>query len=91
MMREKHGARANVLGLFGRLGSTGDAQPPGPTEYRFGEELRTATTYESYVESRVMAAAHDATPDDRSAVQSWAWTPIAGIALSAVAVAAMFV
>ena len=90
MMREKHGGRANVLGMLGGLGGA-NAQPPGPTEYRFGEELRAATTYESYVESRVMAAARDAPPDDRTAVQSWAWAPLAGVALSVVAVVAMFV
>jgi hypothetical protein len=89
MMREKHGSRANALGMFGGLG--GQAQPSDPSEYRFGEELRTSTTYESYVESRVMEAARDAEPDDRTAVQAWAWISIAGVAFSVLAVAAMFV
>jgi hypothetical protein len=90
MMREKHGSRANVLGLFGGLGG-GNAQPPTPEEYRFGDELRTSTTYESYVESRVLDAARRAEPDDRVAVVSWAWVPIAGVVFSVLAVAAMFV
>jgi hypothetical protein len=90
MMREKHGPRANVLGLFTGMGAR-SAQQEAPKEYRFGDELRTSTTYEEYVESRVMAAAQAAAPDDREAVQSWAWASIAGVAFSLVAVVAMFV
>jgi hypothetical protein len=90
MMREKHGSRASPLGLFGGPGRT-NAQPPGPTEHRFGDELRTSTTYESYVESRVMAAARDADPDDRTAVVAWAWLPVVGVAFSIAAVTAMFI
>jgi hypothetical protein len=90
MMRDKHGARANVLGLFGGLGG-GNAQQPEPAEFRFGEELRTSTSYASYVEARVMEAARAAQPDDRSAVLSWAWPPVAGLVFSALAVAGMFV
>jgi hypothetical protein len=90
VMREKHGSRASALGLFGGLGG-GRAQAPEPTEYRFGEELRTATTYESYVESRVMAAAQDAEPDDLTAVTSWAWAPVAGVGFSVLAIIAMLI
>ena len=89
LMREKHGGRANVLGLFGGLGG-GNAQPAGSSEYRYGEELRTETTYEAYVESRVMQAARSAAPDDRTAVQAWAWLPLTGIAFSVLAVVVMF-
>jgi hypothetical protein len=89
-MREKHGGRANVLGMFGGLGG-GNAQPPGASEFRYGEEVNTSTSYESYVESRVMQAARDADPDDRTAVVSWAWVPVAGVAFSIAAVVAMFV
>jgi hypothetical protein len=89
MMREKHGGRANVLGIFGGLGG-GNAQAPTPEEYRFGDELRTSTTYESYVESRVMEAARMAEPDDREAVTSWAWPPVVGVVFSVFAVVAMF-
>jgi hypothetical protein len=90
MMREKHGGRANVFGLFGSLGGT-SAQRPGPSEFRYGDELRTSTSYESYVESRVMQAARDSAADDRSAIVSWAWAPVAGVVFSLLAVAAMFV
>jgi hypothetical protein len=90
MMREKHGGRANILGMFGGFGG-GNAQPPGPGEYHHGEELRTSTTYESYVESRVMQAAREAQPDERTAVVAWAWLPAGGVVFSALAVAAMFV
>jgi hypothetical protein len=90
MMREKHGGRASPLGLFGGLGGS-NAQPPGPSEHRFGDELRTSTTYESYVESREMAAARDAAPDDLTPRTSWAWLPVVGVAFSIVVVVAMFV
>jgi hypothetical protein len=89
-MREKHGGRASVLGLFGGLGG-GNAQPPGPTEFRHGEEVNSSTSYESYVESRVMQAARDADPDDRTAVVTWALVPIVGVAFSVAAIVAMFV
>jgi hypothetical protein len=88
MMREKHGSRANALGMFGGLG--GRAQPSDPGEYHFGEELRTSTTYQSYVESRIMQAAREAEPDDRTAVQAWAWTSIVGVVFSVLAAVAMF-
>jgi hypothetical protein len=87
MMREKHGGRASIFGMFGG----GNAQAPGPTEYRQGDELQTSTTYESYVESRIMQAARDAKPDERTAVVAWAWWPAGGAVFSALAVAAMFV
>ncbi|HSS68216.1 MAG TPA: hypothetical protein VLK34_06660 [Nocardioidaceae bacterium] len=90
IMREKHGGRAGVLGLFGGLGGS-NAQAPSSEEYRFGEEVRTSTTYASYVESRVLQAAQQAEPDDRTAVTSWAWLPIIGSVFSVLAVAAMFV
>jgi hypothetical protein len=90
MMREKHGARANVFGLFGGLRGS-ETKATAPAEYRFGDELRTSTTYESYVESRVMEAARQAEPDERTAVVSWAWLPTAGVVFSLVAIAAMFV
>jgi hypothetical protein len=89
MMREKHGSRASVLGMFGGLGG-GNAQAPTPEEYKFGQEVRTSTSYEAYVESRVMDAARQAEPDDRDAVTSWAWAPIAGVVFSVLAIVAMF-
>jgi hypothetical protein len=90
MMREKHGGRASVLGLFGGLGGS-NAEPPAPGESRFGEEVRTTISYASYVESRVMGAARNAEPDDRTAIVTWAWVPVVGVAFSIAAVAAMFV
>jgi hypothetical protein len=90
MIREKHGGRTSVLGSFGGLGG-GNAQPPTPAEFRYGEELQSATSYEAYVETRILRAAEDAVPDDRSAVVAWALQPVAGTVFAVLAVVAMFV
>jgi hypothetical protein len=87
-MREKHG-RASLFGVFGGLGGS-TAHQPSPSEYRYGEELQSATSYESYVESQIIKASRDAVPDDRDVVISWAWAPLAALAVSVIGVAVMF-
>jgi hypothetical protein len=89
-LREKHGGRASVLGMFGGLGGS-NAQPPTAAEYRYGEDVRTSTSYESYVVAQILRASRDAGPDDQEVVVSWSWPAAAAAIVSGLAVVALFV
>jgi hypothetical protein len=96
IMREQRGPNRGMMsalgGMSGGFGAGGPATPePDGPQRRFANEEVEGPTYQSYVESRIEQVAHDAQPDDREPVVSWAVVPVATVALAVVCFALLLV
>ncbi|MBA3264848.1 MAG: hypothetical protein H0T14_00540 [Nocardioidaceae bacterium] len=90
MLREQRGPRLGV-GFMG-IGGAGAVPTPGhdDTMHRLANEELTGSTYPEYVESRIMAMADAAKPDDRQPVSSWDVLPVGALGLAAAVIAVAF-
>jgi len=91
MAREQSGPRlgAGFMGVGG-MGALTTAPSDGPM-HRMANEEQTGSTYQEYVESRIMEVAGNAEPDDREPVKAWDAPPLGALALAAALIALAFV